>query len=143
MKNIFRSLNQIYYLIYTLIILLTILGYFLNMNNLLSVDIGKSTGIVFLSVQVLITVFAVVYFGFFLYRVTKLKANINEKNKEAIYHNIANIRLYLIGVSLLAGVLCLYLVRSEIVLYQIAISAVLLILSKPKESIIDDILTEN
>ena len=141
--NIFRSLNQIYYFIYTSIILMTIMGYFLNMNNLLSVNIEKTTEIVSLSVQMLITVIAVVYFGYFLFKVTKIKSNIDIKNKKAIYLNLAKIRLYLIGASLLAGVVCLYLVRSEIVLYQIAISAVLLLLSKPNESKIDDIFTEN
>ncbi len=141
--NIFRSLNQIYYFIYTSIILMTIMGYFLNMNNLLSVNIEKTTEIVSLSVQMLITVIAVVYFGYFLFKVTKIKSNIDIKNKKAIYLNLAKIRLYLIGASLLAGVVCLYLVRSEIVLYQIAISAVLLLLSKPNESKIDAILTEN
>lgn len=141
--NIFRSLNQIYYFIYTSIILMTIMGYFLNMNNLLSVNIEKTTEIVSLSVQMLITVIAVVYFGYFLFKVTKIKSNIDIKNKKAIYLNLAKIRLYLIGASLLAGVVCLYLVRSEIVLYQIAISAVLLLLSKPNESKIDDIITEN
>jgi hypothetical protein len=113
------------------------------MNNLLSVNIEKTTEIVSLSVQMLITVIAVVYFGYFLFKVTKIKSNIDIKNKKAIYLNLAKIRLYLIGASLLAGVVCLYLVRSEIVLYQIAISAVLLLLSKPNESKIDAILTEN
>jgi len=141
--NIFRSLNQIYYLIYTLIILMTILCYFLNMNNLLSVNIGNTTEIVFLSVQMLITVVAVLYFGYFLFEVTKIKANTEISKKETDYLKVAKIRLYLIGSSLLAGVVCLYLVRSEIVLYQIAISAVLLLLSKPNESKIDAILTEN
>jgi hypothetical protein len=141
--NIFRSLNQIYYFIYTSIILMTIMGYFLNMNNLLSVNIEKTTETVSLSVQMLITVIAVIYFGYFLFKVTKIKSNIDIKNKKAIYLNLAKIRLYLIGASLLAGVVCLYLLRSEIVLYQIAISAVLLLLSKPNESKIDDIFTEN
>jgi hypothetical protein len=113
------------------------------MNNLLSVNIGKTTEIVYLSVQILITFIAVGYFGYFLFKVTKIKSNIIEKNKVAIYLKLAKIRLYLIGVSLLAGVVCLFLVRSEIVLYQIAISAVLLLLSKPNESKIDDILSEN
>ncbi len=122
---------------------MTILGYFLNMNNLLSVNIGKTTEIVFLSVQVLITVVAVVYFAYFFFEITKIKANTEINKKETYYLKLAKVRLYLIGASLLAGVVCLYLVRSEIVLYQIAISAVLLLLSKPNESKIDDILTEN
>jgi len=141
--NIFRSLNQIYYFIYTSIILMTIMGYFLNMNNLLSVNIEKTTETVSLSVQMLITVIALVYFGYFFFELTKIKANTDINKKETNYLKIAKIRLYLIGASLLAGVVCLYLVRSEIVLYQIAISAVLLLLSKPNESKINDIFTEN
>ena len=122
---------------------MTILGYFLNMNNLFSVNIGSTTEIVLLSVQMLITVVAVIYFGYYLFEITKIKANTEISKKETDYLKLAKIRLYLIGSSLLAGVVCLYLVRSEIVLYQIAISAVLLLLSKPNESKIDAILTEN
>ncbi|MFZ4581968.1 MAG: hypothetical protein ACOYM7_04875 [Paludibacter sp.] len=143
MKYIFRSLNQIYYLIYTSIILITILGYFLNLNNLLSVNIDKTTEIVFLSAQIIISAFAVLYFGYFFFEITKIKAITDIVKKEAAFLKLAKFRLYFIGVSLLAAVVCFYLVRSEIVLYQIAISSVLLLLCKPNESKIVDILSQD
>lgn len=142
MKNTFRTLNQLYYLIYTLIILLTISGYFLNLNNLLNTDIQKPFEMVLLSFQLLITLMAVSYFGFFLFVSSKLSKIKLENKREEQYLKSAKIRLFLIGASLMVGVICLYLVRSEIVLYLIAISAILLLLSKPIETKIDEIISK-
>lgn len=141
MKNTFRTLNQLYYLTYTLIILLTISGYFLNLNNLLNIDIQKPVELVLLGFQVFITLMAVSYFGYFLVTSSKLKNIQLENEREIQYQKAAKIRLLLIGASLLVGVIYLYLFRSEIVLYLIAVSAILLLLSKPNEAKIKEFLS--
>lgn len=142
MKNTFKILNQLYYLMYTTIILLTISGYFLNLNNLLNIDIQKSVEMVLLSFLLLITLMAVSYFGYFLIASKRLRNIHVEDEREKQYLKSAKIRLLLIGASLIVGVVCLYLVRSEIVLYLIAVSAILLLLSKPNEAKINEILSE-
>jgi len=142
MKNTFKILNQLYYLMYTMIILLAISGYFLNLNNLLNFEVQKPIDMVLLSFQLLISLMAVVYFSYFLFAIKKLKEIQNENERGKHYLNSAKIRLLLIGASLFVGVFCLYLVRSEIVLYLIAISAILLLLSKPNEAKINEILSE-
>lgn len=142
MNNTFKILNQLYYLVYTIIILLAITGYFLNLKSVLNFDIPKSIEMVLLSVLMLISLMAIGYFAYSLITISKFKRIQNQIKREKQYLASAKIRLLLIGVSLVAGVVCLYLVRSEIVLYSIAVSGVLLFLSKPSEAKIDDILSE-
>lgn len=142
MNNTFKILNQLYYLVYTIIILLAITGYFLNLKSVLNFDIPKSIEMVLLSVLMLISLMAIGYFAYSLITISKFKKIQNQIKREKQYLASAKIRLLLIGVSLVAGVVCLYLVRSEIVLYSIAVSGVLLFLSKPSEAKIDDILSE-
>lgn len=127
---------------YTTIILLTISGYFLNLNNLLNIDIQKSVEMVLLSFLMLITLMAVSFFGYFLFASKRLRNIHVDDEREKQYLKSAKIRLLLIGASLILGVVCLYLVRSEIVLYLIAVSAILLLLSKPNESKINEILSK-
>lgn len=142
MKNTFKILNQLYYLMYTMIILLAISGYFLNLNNLLDFEVQKPIDMVLLSFQLVISLMAVGYFGYFLIAIKKIKDIQDENEREKQYLKSAKIRLFLIGASLIAGVVCLYLVRSEIVLYLIALSGILLLLSKPNEAKINEILSE-
>ena len=142
MQNTFKILNQLYYLMYTMIILLAISGYFLNLNNLLNFEVQKPMDMVLLSFQLLISLIAVSYFSYFLLAIKKIKDIRDENERVKHYLKSAKIRLLLIGASLFVGVFCLYLVRSEIVLYLIAISAILLLLSKPTEAKINEILSE-
>jgi uncharacterized membrane protein YiaA len=109
---------------------------------LLDFEVQKPIDIVLLTFQLLITLMAISYFGYFLFAIKKLKDIRDEIEREKQYLKSAKIRLLLIGASLFAGVFCLYLVRSEIVLYLIAISAILLLLSKPNEAKINEILSE-
>lgn len=140
MRNVFRSLNQIYYLIYTLIILMTITGYFMNMNNLLSVGISEQQQSVVLAIQTVFTALAVISFVFFLLKNDKFVRIADLKQRSAIYFKVARMRLILIGLSLFVGVVCLYAIRSEMAIYQIGIVAVLLLVSKPNESRINELL---
>lgn len=140
MRNVFRSLNQIYYLIYTLIILMTITGYFMNMNSLLSVDITEVAKNVFLGLQTLFTALAAVSFVVFMLKSEQFVKITDKKERSDVYYRYARLRLLLIGVSLFIGVICLYAVRTEIAIYQIGIVAVLLLVSKPNESRINELL---
>ena len=141
MKNTFRTLNQLYYLVYTMIILLTISGYFVNLNNLLNVNISKTVEVFLIGFQMLITSLTVAYFGYFLFITSKLKNRNADYDRVQHYLKSAKIRLLTIGVCLFVGVVCFYLVRSTIILYLLAISAILLLLSKPNEANISEVLS--
>ncbi len=142
MNNVFKTLNQLYYLIYTLVILFTITGYFLNMNIVIDVELSEITQYILLGFHVFVTFLALGSYIYLLLMTNKSNSTISLQVKISKYLKIAQIRLALIGISLLLGVVLLYLVRSEIVLYSIAVSGLLLLFSKPNEARITNLLSE-
>lgn len=142
MNNVFKTLNQLYYLIYTLVILFTITGYFLNMNIVIDVELSEITQYILLGFHVFVTFLALGSYIYLLLMTNKSNSTISLQVKISKYLKIAQIRLALIGISLLLGVVLLYLVRSEIVLYFIAVSGLLLLFSKPNEARITNLLSE-
>jgi len=142
MVNIFRKLNQLYYLIYTLIILLTIIGYFLNLNNLINIRVAKLTENILQTLQYIFSFVAFAYFVYFLMLTSKLKDEDLTENSKKRYLKFASIRLLLIGISLILGVVCFYLLRSLTILYPVGVMAVLLLLSKPVEVKINEMFTK-
>jgi hypothetical protein len=133
MKSIYHSLNQIYYAIYTLIILMSIFAYFLNLNSILLVNTNATVSLVLLSIQSLLTVIAVSFFTYFQFVLIKLKLKSDNKYKMEKYLRLTRIRLMLIGLNLIVGIVCVYIVRNELTLFLISISAILLLVSKPVE----------
>lgn len=143
MRNVYKTLNQVYYLIYTFIILLAISCYFLNLNNLLSISVSEVTQLVFIGIQCLITAIMLGYFVIFITYTSKAKQTTDLTVRASEFIRKAKIRLYLIGFSLLVGVISLYVAKSEVSLYLIGTSAILLLLSKPNETRIDNVLSDN
>lgn len=142
MKNIFRALNQIYYLFYTLIILLSIIGYFLTMNNFLDIDISKSTEVFFITLQSIISAATLLFYMYFLFKYTAIKRISDLDIRKIQYFKFAKLRLFFVGFNVVIGVLVYYFLRTELILYLIAPSAILLLLSKPNEIRINDYLTD-
>lgn len=143
MKNVFNSLNQTYYFIYTLIILMAISGYLLNLNNIITVNISHSVTITLLIVHGVLAFLAVAYYLYFLILKNKIKLIANIHDREKTYLKAGKIRLALIGISLFFGVICLFIIRAEIPLYFIAISGILLLICKPVEAKIEELLSDN
>ncbi len=142
MNNVFKSLNQMYYLIYTLIILFTITSYFLNLNFVVDVEMSEMTQYSLLGIHMFLTFMAFASFVYLLLYVNKSNSDQPLLVRRSKYLQIAKVRLSLIGFSLMLGVVLLYLIRSEIVLYSIAVSGLLLLFSKPNEARINDFLSE-
>lgn len=142
MNNVFKSLNQMYYLIYTLIILFTITSYFLNLNFVVDVEMSEMTQYSLLGIHMFLTFMAFASFVYLLLYVNKSNSVQPLLVRRSKYLQIAKVRLSLIGLSLMLGVVLLYLIRSEIVLYSIAVSGLLLLFSKPNEARINDFLSE-
>mgnify|MGYP001810095222 FL=1 len=141
MNEAVKKISIIYYLIYTATILMTVIGFFINL---------KSTGFEAPEVSVanILTVGTIAFVslalltGFGLFEINKLKWRKieDDKVKFSQYKQGAILRLLLIGTSLVGGVIVFYILRSENILYCIAFSAIALIYSKPSESkIISDL----
>lgn len=122
---------------------MTISGYFLNMNNIITLNISESVATVLLIIHGFFTFLAVGYFFYFLISKNKFKLIVNIQDREKEYLKAAKIRLLIIGISLFIGVFCLYIVRTEIPLYFIAITGILLFICKPVEVKIEAILSDN
>lgn len=141
MNEAVKKINIIYYLIYTATIILTVVGFFFNLNStgfespeISVVNMLTTATISFVSIALLS--------GFGLFEINKFKWRKieDEKVKFAQYKKGAILRLLLIGISLVGGVIVFYILRSQNILYCIAFSAIALIYSKPSEAkIISDL----
>ena len=120
---------------------MTISGYFMNLNGFLSFRLDENQENMLLGIQLIFTIAAVVSFAFFLFKAGQFAKILDLKLRSATYFKLARLRLLLIGLSLFIGVVSLYAVRSEIAIYLIAVSAVLLLVSKPVEAKIDAVLS--
>lgn len=142
---IIKKLNVIYYLIYTLIILFTIVGYIFNYNGLFySVPENNFLNTYLPYLFIFLSLICLV-FGFIFFELNKSKIrNIkNEWEQNRKYIQIAGFRLYLVGFTLVVGVPVFYISYNVMVLYCIGVSAVLLLLCKPTENKIMNDLNKN
>lgn len=140
MNSIFRSLNQWYYMFYTLVILIAIIGYFLNLNNLLNHQVDKVTFYIILSFQLIISSATVIYYLYYLYKYTVIKRISDLEIRKLQYFKFAKYRILSVGFNLVVGIVLYYFMLSEVLLYIIAPSALLLLLCKPNHNRIEDFL---
>ena len=131
MGEIYKKLNVVYYSIYTLVILLTIGGYFLNMNNI--VDFSKEARLSYLPHIVTGISIASIVFGFGLFQFQKGKLSLIEdkRNRYNRYFKLAALRLYSTGIVFLLGVPVFYITKNITLLTFVGIAAIILIYSKP------------
>lgn len=134
MGEIYKKLNVVYYSIYTLVILLTIGGYFLNMNNILS--FSKEAGLSYLPYVVIGISIASILIGFGLFEFQKKKLSLIEDKRVRFsqYFKSAALRLYSTGIVFLLGVPVFYVTKNITLLTFVGIAAIILIYSKPTEN---------
>lgn len=141
MNDAVKKISIIYYLIYTATILMTVIGFFINLNST-GFESPEASVTNMLTIGTIAFVSLALLTGFGLFEINKLKWRKieDDKVKFAQYKKGAILRLLLIGTSLVGGVIVFYVLRSENILYCIAFSAIALIYSKPSESkIISDL----
>ena len=139
MSEIVKGLNVKYYLIYTLTIVFTFTGYFLDFSNYLPII---STDSYLQILPIIVVVLSVLFLvaGFLIFELKKKSiAGIDDKWEQSrTYIRYAGYRLYLIGVCLLIGIPVFYLTKNSIVLYTIALAAISLIICKPSENKVEN-----
>ncbi|MEA4936844.1 MAG: hypothetical protein VB102_09400 [Paludibacter sp.] len=136
MNVIIKNISFVYYMVYTFTILLTIVGYFLDLNNMgFSVDNGIVVDSL-TTILIIYVIFSIVFSFYYFYKRIKLLRSTDDDLEIRLekYKQVSILRIILIGVGLLSGIVIFYLLRSEIILYSIGTSALFLILSKPSET---------
>jgi len=131
MERIVKKINNAYYMIYTLTILATIIGYIVIQNRE-AVDV-KSTLSITLSSLVIIYIFISLPASIAIFH-RSLKKWItieNEHQKLDKYAAGATWRILAVGLGLVMSVVAFYFIRTESMLFCAGIEAIALIYCKP------------
>jgi hypothetical protein len=135
MERIAKKINLIYYLIYTITILVTIFGYVITMNGYTTADVKSSLSITLSSVVILYIIISIPVALALFHRNTKkwreIKDQFTKLNK---YSTGAIGRLLIIGFGLVFSVIVFYILRSESMIFCAGIAALALLFCKPSEA---------
>ena len=137
METTVKKITQIYYYIYTVTILTTIVGYMLTMNNYDPIAINSSLGITLKSIVILYIMISIPLALAGFYQQTKKWIAIeDEKLKFKAYQKGATLRLLLVGIGLIASIIVFFLLRTDVsLIYCAGISAIILLFfCKPSEA---------
>ena len=145
MEGIIKRINLAYYLIYTLTILSTIIGYMMTMNTENTVSLTSNLSITLSSVVILYIIVSIPSALALFHRYTKKLALIEDKfiklNK---YASAATLRLLVVGSGLVISVIVFYIIRNQSIIFCAGISAIALLFCKPTEGkIISDLKLED
>lgn len=130
-----------YYLIYTITILSTIIGYVVTMSRETSVDVKSPLSITLSSIVILYIIISIPAALALFHRSTKKWAAIEDRfTKINKYVAGATWRLLAVGFGLVLSVMVFYILRSESMIFCAGISAIALLFCKPTEGkIISDL----
>jgi len=145
MERIVKNINLTYYLIYTVTILATIIGYILTMNKANTVDFKSTFSITLSSVVILYIIVSIPAALAIFHRNTKKWSEIEDRlTKLNKYTTGATLRLLVIGSGLVFSVIAFYFLRTESMIFCAGISAIALLFCKPTEGkIISDLKLED
>jgi len=145
MERILKKINLTYYLIYTVTILATIIGYLINMNSENTVDIKSTFSITLSSVVILYLIVSIPAALAIFHRNTQKWCKIEDRyTKLNKYSSGATLRLLIIGFGLVFSVIAFYILRTESMIFCAGISAIALLFCKPTEAkIISDLKLED
>ena len=145
MEGIIRRINLAYYLIYTLTILSTIIGYMMTMNTENTVSLTSNLSITLSSVVILYIIISIPSALALFHRYTKKLALMEDKfTKLNKYASAATLRLLVVGSGLVISVIVFYIIRNQSIIFCAGISAIALLFCKPTEGkIISDLKLED
>jgi heme/copper-type cytochrome/quinol oxidase subunit 2 len=145
MERIVKKISLAYYLIYTLTILSTIIGYMTTMNSQNTVDIKSNFSITISSIVILYIIVSVPgALALFHRYVKKINETDDQFTKINKYAKAAIWRLLAVGFGLIFSVVAFYIIRTESMIFCAGIAAIALLFCKPTESkIYSDLKTEN
>jgi len=133
MEKTIKKLGQIYYYIYTLTILSTVVGYMLTMNSNVHVDALSTLGITLKSIIILYILISIPLSLAGFHRMTKKWALIEDDVlKFKAYEKGSILRLILIGVGLIGSITVFFVLRTDIsLIYCFLITGIALFFCKP------------
>ena len=135
MESIVRRINIAYYLIYTLTILATFIGYLITMNSQNTVDVKSEFSITISSLVILYIIISIPGALALFHRSTKKWLEIEDDfSKLNKYATGATWRLLVIGFGLVFSVIAFYFIRTESMIFCAGIAAIALIFCKPTVS---------
>ena len=133
-RMITKSITVTYYIIYLLTIIAVIAIFFMTYTN---VDVNRIDALSSLGIKIstiymfyLLASIPSALYLFHLYTL-KLRKETNEFLQFQKYKKASNIRLWVVGTGLIVGVILVYVLRSQSMIFTAAIAAIALYFSKP------------
>ena len=145
MEKIVKRIHLAYYLIYTVTILSTMVGYLINMTSATSVDPKSSLSITLSSIVILYIIVSIPTALAIFHKSTKKWADIEDNyTKINKYVTGAIWRLLAVGFGLVLSVVIFYIIRTESMIFCALIAAIALFFCKPTEGkVISDLKLED
>lgn len=134
MEKTLRGINGVYYTIYMLTILSAIIVFMLNYLNISGTYIDEKSpqGVALSSTLIIYMLISVPLTFWYFFKYSKKIQQITDRyEKFRIYKKASIIRLWIIGIGLIAGVLLIYFMHSFNMIYLAGIEAVALFFCKP------------
>ena len=133
-RMVTKSITVTYYVIYLLTIIAVVAIFFMTYTNVevQSIDALSPLGVKISTTYLiyLLVSIPVALYSFHIYTV-KLRKETDEFLKFKKYKKASNIRLWVVGTGLIVGVILVYLLRSQSMIFTSAIAAIALYFSKP------------
>jgi len=135
MERIVKKINLAYYLIYTLTILSTIIGYIVTQSRETTVDVKSPLSITLSSIVILYIIISIPAALYLFHKSTKKWIEIEDNfQKLERYTTGATWRIIIVGFGLVLSVVVFYIIRTESMIFCAAITAVALLFCKPTEN---------
>jgi len=135
MERIVKKIYLAYYLIYTVTILSTIVGYIITQNSTTSVDVKSQLSINLSSFVILYIIISIPASLSLFHRSTKKWIEIEDNFKKMEkYTTGATWRILAVGMGLVMSVVAFYILRSPSMIFCAFIAAVALLFCKPTEN---------
>jgi len=135
MERIVKKINLAYYLIYTLTILSTIIGYIVTQSRETAVDVKSPLSITLSSIVILYIIISIPAALYLFHKSTKKWIEIEDNfQKLERYTTGATWRIIIVGFGLVLSVVVFYIIRTESMIFCAAITAVALLFCKPTEN---------
>ena len=135
MERIVKKIYLAYYLIYTLTILATIVGYFISQSSDTVVNVKSQLSINLSSFVILYIIVSIPASLSLFHRNTKKWIAIEDlSTKLEKYTSGASLRIFAVGFGLILSVVSFYIIRSQSMIFCAGIAAIALLFCKPTEN---------
>jgi len=132
MERIVKKINLAYYLIYTLTILSTIVGYLITQTRETTIDVKSPLSITLSSVVIIYIIISIpAALSIFNRSIKKWKNIEDEYTKMEKYAAGATWRILAVGFGLVLSVVSFYIIRTETMIFCAGITAIALLICKP------------